>query len=198
MAQVPDSLTAEEAFLMDTTSQVEAPPASSLESNKKSKFGLFRFLTKDYPNPLKAALFSLVIPSSGQIYNKKFWKVPIVATAVGTTVFLIGRNTRNYRIWREAYRLRVDGDETTIDDFVNDYPSADRLQTIRDGYRKRMEQSYIALVAVLLLNAADAFVDAHLLRFDVNDDLSLDLGPNFSPVGQAGISAGLGVRLSLK
>ncbi len=198
MAQVPDSLTAEEAFLMDTTSQVEAPLAPSLESNKKSKFGLFRFLTKDYPNPLKAALFSLVIPSSGQIYNKKFWKVPIVATAVGTTVFLIGRNTRNYRIWREAYRLRVDGDETTIDAFVNDYPSADRLQTIRDGYRKRMEQSYIALVAVLLLNAADAFVDAHLLRFDVNDDLSLDLGPNFSPVGQAGLSAGLGIRLSLK
>ena len=66
------------------------------------------------------------------------------------------------------------------------------------GIRIRLEPSYIALVGVLVLYAADAFVDAHLMRFDVNDDLSLELGPDIRPVGQTGLAAGLGLRLQLR
>ncbi len=195
-AQVPDSLSAEEeSFLTDTTKLLAPGVGLDLPPRKPAK-GIRKFFQSNYPSPFKAALFSFIVPGLGQAYNKKFWKVPIVYTGVGSMVYLIGKNGQNYRRWRDAYRQRVDGDPTTIDEFVDLYPTDDRLKTIRDAYRKRREQSYIGLVAFLILSSADAFVDAHLMHFDVNDDLSFDIHPQVSPIGNSSLAPGIGISFN--
>lgn len=193
LAQQPDSLD-ELRFLTDTSTTLLVPAeALPVSSTKERKF-LGKLLLDGYPHPGKAALFSIV-PGMGQVYNKKFWKVPIVFTAVGSMIYLIDFNGRNYQRYKTAYRLRVDGDETTIDEFVDIYSQADRLKTIRDGYRKNRELSYIGLAATFVLSAADAFVDAHLTQFNVSDDLSLKVKPNVQSSQGLGTSFGVGIQL---
>lgn len=192
-AQDPDSL-ADLQFLTDTTATLLTAPPSA---KKKKGFvrGIRNFFTANYPHPGKAALFTFLVPGTGQAYNKKFWKVPIVYTAVGSTIYLIGKNARNYKRFRTAYWQRQNGIE---DEFLTLYPQADRLKTIRDGYRKNREQAYIGLVAALALSAADAFVDAHLMRFNVSDDLSMQVQPSFAPTQGNSLALGLGVNFRLR
>ena len=198
-AQVPDSI----LNLADTAVFETLPIPDNvigahlgLTPPKKKRF-LKKFFQDDYPNPKKAALFSFVLPGAGQAYNKSYWKIPIVWSGVGTMVYFIGFNTRNYNRFKTAYRYRVDGDESTVDEeFADLYSNAADLKTIRDGYRKNMELSWIGLVAVLALNATDAFVDAHLLEFDVDEDISLRVKPGLQPgVGRAS-SYNLGLEVA--
>lgn len=193
-AQVPDSIS-DLRFLMDSTRLVAQDSTINALSQKsrKSRKGIKIFFLDGYPNPKKAALFSFVVPGLGQAYNGKFWKVPIVYTAVGTTIYLIGKNGREYRRYRDAYRLRVDGDDDTVDEFEGIYTQSDRIKGIRDDFRKKREQSYIGLVAALALSAADAFVDAHLKQFNVTDDLSLQVKPTLTPVASQTLAMGIGV-----
>ncbi len=197
-AQIPDSLV-ETKFLTDTITNPVLPKQDSETLAEKPKKGILRFFTANYPKPGKAALFSLILPGMGQVYNKKFWKVPIVYTGVGTMIYFIGRNGRNYKRFRTAYLYRVDDDESTVADpsITADYPQTDRLKTTRDLFRKRREQSYIGLIAVLALSSADAFVDAHLLQFNVNDDLSLRVEPRVISTFGQGLSYGVGLKLNL-
>jgi len=112
--------------------------------------------------PGKAALYSLMLPGTGQIYNKKYWKLPIVYGAVGGTVGLLIHNTKQHTQLQEAYRLSIE----------NGDPRADNLRRLRNEARKNQQTSIIILGVVWVLNAADAYVDAHLSTFDVDDDLS--------------------------
>ena len=141
------------------------------------KIGLWKkFKDKTYPNPIRAAGFSLILPGSGQVYNKKIWKVPIVYGGLGTMGFLIVDNTKNYKQFSEAYLAKVDDDPNTIDEFP--LASENTLLSIRNRFDKRRQQSYVFFSAIWILNAVDAFVDAHLFDFDVNEDISLSIRPN--------------------
>ncbi len=143
--------------------------------------------------PLRAVLLSAALPGAGQAFNRRYWKIPIVAGGVGATLGLIVANTKLYKRYRMAYLYRVDGDSLTVDNYEGLY-SDSNLKAIRNIYQKNVELSYIAFVGVYVLTGVDAFVDAHLQTFDVSEDLSMRIAPKLAvdPFrGQTTIGVGL-------
>jgi hypothetical protein len=154
-----------------------------------------------FPVPKKAALWSL-LPGGGQIYNKKwaFIKVPIVYGALGTTIYLITFNQKQYRDYKTAdfnYRNSPDPNnpQTGITRINPKFTNAGRLREVRDAYFKRTQQMYILTGVTYLLAAAEAFTSAHLAHFDVSDDLSFRVKPSFEPVFASGTAMGMGIQL---
>lgn len=132
-------------------------------------------------DPGKAALYSLVLPGGGQIYNRSWWKVPIAIGIDFTTIYALVHNTRQYNKLNEGY-LRLLNEGEPYLGFITD---VSRVKNARDQARKYREYSYIYLIAGHLITVFDAFVDNHLKDFDVSDDLSLQLksdqyGPRIS------------------
>ena len=146
-------------------------------------------------SPRMATLFSAVLPGAGQIYNRKYWKAPLVWGGLGVSFWFIQRNTKEYQRYKTAYLAVADGDPSTIDEFEGRI-SASQLLDATDTYRKWRDISYIAISAVYILNIVDACVDAHFVRFDVGRDLSMRLGPSleFAAMGSPGISIGFALR----
>jgi hypothetical protein len=171
----------------------ESTIPDTLVPKEKKKWVVQRVLSKNYPNPRMAALFSFILPGAGQAYNKKWWKIPIVWGALGGIGYFTFDTQKTYHGLRDAYKTIVNGGipESPYDAF-----DAPRLRSYRDTYRGYTEKWYLALGVTYLLAVTDAFVDAHLARFDVSDDLSLRLKPSMESTG--GLPAlGLGVSLSL-
>lgn len=156
--------------------------------------GLFSFITKDYPSPKKAAYLSLALPGAGQMYNKRWWKVPLVYGALGGMVLTIDYNQGLYRRFKKAYIQKLNGEETEFEGFAVNTPSG--LRRLRDKYDKSTQLSYIGLVFVYGLQAMEAFVDAHLKTFDVSEDLSLQLKPSLQTdsFGQSALGVGVALR----
>lgn len=153
-----------------------------------------RFFTKGYPNPRKAALLSLVLPGAGQVYNKRWWKLPLVYGALGAAVGWELYNLDVYREARDNYKWKVDGDPNTVPLPEYERASDASVRAFRDQWRRNTERSSIVLGLAYMLCATDAFVDAHLKQFDVSDDLSLRLVPQATPA-PGGAQIGLGIRL---
>lgn len=130
---------------------------------------------RKYPYPRTAVIFSLILPGAGQVYNKKYWKLPLVYGALGGIVYAASWNQGKYRIYKNAY---IDRLTCGCDNFVGIYDDAS-IKTIRDYYRKNMELSYIGLTLTYVLVGVDAFVDAHLGSFDVSNDISLRVKPTW-------------------
>ena len=129
-------------------------------------------------SPKKATIMSALLPGLGQVYNRKYWKVPIIyagATALG---FALVFNADKFSTYKNTYILRTDGDSTTIDNFDPMF-SENNLLTLRDFYRRYLDLSIIGGILLYTLNVIDANVDAHLREFKVNDDLSLRIDPYF-------------------
>ena len=143
----------------------------------------------------KAALQSALLPGLGQIYNKKYWKLPIIYAGFAGLGFAIGFNTRKWRTFSDAYSLRIDDDPSTQDDFVGVY-SDDNLLTFKNFYKRNMDLSIIFTAVLYALNIIDAAVDAHLFEYDISDDLSLRMDPVFN-INQDG-NGFAGLKLSLK
>mgnify|MGYP006279326399 CR=1 FL=1 len=155
------------------------------------------FFKKDYPDPMKAGIMSLVLPGSGQIYNGRWWKVPLVYGALGGMVYAIVWNTDQYNRFQTAYQLKLDDQPHEFSG--TSFDNAQALRSIRDTYDKNRQLSYVGLVFVYLLNGIEAFVDAHLQNFDISEDLSLRVRP------RVGIDAfsqqpvwGIGLRIPLQ
>ncbi len=184
-APLPDSILA-----VDSTAVLD-----SVEVKK----GLFAFFSKDYPNPKKAAYLSLAFPGGGQIYNKRWWKLPLVYGALGGVVYAIDYNQDYYRLFKNAYQQKVNDQPITDPKALSlglDRLDPRSLRLFRDRYDKNTQLSYIGLVFVYALQSVEAFVDAHLKTFDVNEDLSLHLKPSFQTDGLAGQpTLGVGVAL---
>jgi len=121
--------------------------------------------------PGKAALLSLVIPGGGQVYNKRWWKVPFaVGIDVGTISYLVF-NQRKYSQFDEIY---LDLLNDRIDSY-NGVTNPATIKNVRDNYNKFRQYAWIYLIAGHLITVFDAFVDNHLQNFDVSDDLSLEM-----------------------
>jgi len=125
------------------------------------------------PSPAKAAMLSATLPGMGQIYNRKYWKVPIIYAGFGTLYYFLDMNNSEYQKWRQAWIARVDGNPNTVDDFPRH--STAMLERAMDFYRRNLEITYILTAALYLLNILDASVDAHLMNFDVGEELSLGM-----------------------
>lgn len=150
------------------------------------------FLWKTRHSPTRAAIYSAVLPGAGQVYNRKYWKVPIVLGGLGLSYYFIDQNRTEYERYKDAYLAVIDGDSTTVDEFNGQYSAASLLD-VSDTYRRWMDLSYIAFGLVYVLNVMDAAVDAHFVRFDLGKDMSLDLRPSvlLAAHGTPGITLGI-------
>jgi hypothetical protein len=149
----------------------------------------------DFHSPNKALLLSAVLPGAGQFYNKKYWKIPVLYAGFAACGYFIKFNDIRYQKYRKAYIQRVDGDSLTIDPYVNLYTDANLLD-LKNYYRRNRDLTIIITVAVYVINLLDAYVDAHLFNFNVNDNLSLRVAPDLQMNEQYKSYAGLQVRLN--
>ncbi|MEM6318973.1 MAG: DUF5683 domain-containing protein [Bacteroidota bacterium] len=134
----------------------------------KRKVSLKQFFKKDYPSPKKAVLLAIA-PGMGQIYNKKYWKLPLVYGALGGVIYAIDFNSKNYN--RTLLSLEVkSGTSSEMDPFPNTPRSA--VESARNSFDKNRQLSWIGLIGFYLISAGDAFVDAHLKDFSVDDNIS--------------------------
>ncbi|MBL7963448.1 MAG: hypothetical protein JNM31_06350 [Flavobacteriales bacterium] len=145
-------------------------------------------------SPKRAAIYSALLPGAGQVYNRKYWKVPIVWGGLGLSYYFIRENSSQYQRYRDAYIAVSDNDPNTTDEFNGQYSASSLFETA-ETYRRWRDLSYIAIGLVYALNVMDATVDAHFVRFDVGSDLSLKLGPSL-PLASRG-TLGLSVRMDL-
>lgn len=119
--------------------------------------------------PAKAAFYSAVLPGLGQVYNKKYWKVPIVYGALGTTIYFYLSNNKKYNSYRDAYKRRLEG--FNDDDYT--YLDNSRLIAAQKFYQKNRDLSLLLTGLFYVLNIVEANVDAHLMHFNVNDNLTV-------------------------
>jgi len=144
--------------------------------------------------PQKAVMLSLICPGLGQIYNKKYWKLPIIYGAGGAFAYFVVFNQMKYVKFRDALIDNLSTQEpAVIDGYSYKYSS---LELGRDYYRRYRDLSIAGLGAIYLLNIIDAMVDAHFFYYDVSDDLSMRLEPAL--IENPGISAALGFRINLE
>ena len=148
-------------------------------------------------NPHKAVVRSAIIPGWGQIYNKQIWKVPLVYGALGTTAGIFFYNLSYYKKLRKAVDIRL-GDTSAAAQAQIDpqfqYLSTPSLQTYRNEFRQNIDYSVLFFLLFWGLNVVDATVSAHLKAFDVSDNLSLEIKPGYSPLGNTN---GLSLVLNL-
>ena len=140
----------------------------------------------------KAILMSMVFPGLGQIYNKKYWKLPIIYGAGGAFAYFVGFNQLKYNKFRDAYKNGKPGEIYRIEGYPFHYEDLPRG---RDYYRRYRDLSVLGLGAIYFLNIIDAMVDASFFYFDVTDNLSMKLEPEII-TGQ-GITASVGLRIKL-
>ena len=120
--------------------------------------------------PSKAAFYSAILPGLGQIYNKRYWKAPLVWAAIGTGIYFYVSNDTQFDRYRDAYKRRLAGFE---DDEFFGVVSNDGLVRAQEQFRRNKEVSLLVTLGLYALNIIDANVDAHLLQFNVDENLSL-------------------------
>ena len=172
-------------------------------------------------DPLKATMMAVVFPGLGQIYNKKYWKIPLVYAGFGSLIYSVGFNSQQYNLYLKALQDFIDnnpqttsylnlGTLKTVDPRTYDpvlYPDTyspsqkahyeEGMLRGVDGYKRYRDLSYIGIAAWYLISILDANVDASLTNFDVSDNLDISLGPmqQILPGGFTGV--GLNMRLMI-
>ena len=144
----------------------------------------------------RAALMSAILPGAGQVYNKKYWKVPLIYGGGAVLYYFIRINNDEYKKYKEAQVLRSDNDPLTVDDFPQ-FTNED-LESRKDYYRRNRDLSYILAGTLYVLNIIDAYVDSQLMDFDVSDNLSLKLNPSIHTTNDNHPVPSLNLVLSLK
>lgn len=161
------------------------------------------YKTNDVSHVKKATTLSTICPGAGQIYNKSYWRVPIVIGGMASTIYTIDWNNRGYKRFKTAYALRVDYDKNpekypggAADEFRGAY-SATFLKNLKDSYRRNRDLCILLTAGVYMLQIIDAHVDAHLQDYDISDNLTMNLEPyvDYLPVESQPL---FGVNMSFK
>lgn len=196
----------EPALSVDTADMAKALREDSLKiSERKRDWSTWR------PDAKRAMWLAIVIPGAGQIYNRKYWKLPIVYGGFIGCLYAMRWNNQMYRDYSQAYMDIMDNDPNTqsynqflhLGTTITD-DNKERYQNLfkrrKDYYRKYRDLSIFCLIGVYALSVIDAYVDASLSEFDISKDLSLRVEPavinnrrSVSPLK----SAALGVQCSL-
>ena len=166
---------------LTSSPDITEPAASTDSLSKEMKRKLW------VPNPVRATWMALIIPGGGQIYNRKYWKLPIFYGGFAGCAYALTWNGKMYRDYFDAYRDAANGnwESTSITDLVPqsymNQVSRDRLVDLlrrrKDTFRRYRDLSIFAFVAVYLLSVVDAYVDAELSNFDITPDLSMKVEP---------------------
>jgi len=148
--------------------------------------------------PAKAAFYSAVLPGLGQVYNKKYWKVPIVYGALAGGVYYFNKNNNLYHKYRDAYKRRLAG--FTDDEFYGNGSvpaiSNDGLIRAQKSLKRNKELSILVTIGIYALNIIDANVDAHLLQYNLDDNLSLSPKLNYNEINSTS-NLSLALKLEL-
>ena len=126
-------------------------------------------------SPTKAAWHAAVLPGWGQIYNKKYWKLPIVYGGLGGLGYWVYFNADQHRYYRQAFLAKTDEDPATVDPLP--FVSESSILQTKEYYRRQLDASILFTLGFYCLQIVDAVVDAHLFNFDVSDDLTLQWRP---------------------
>lgn len=129
-------------------------------------------------SPKKATTLSAILPGAGQIYNKKYWKVPVIYGAIGASLYFAFDQRNQFKDYKNAYLSRVDNDPNTIDNQYTGVYSEQNLLSLIEFHRRNRDLLFVLAGLGYILNVVDAAVDAHLYYFDVSDDLSATLSPS--------------------
>lgn len=139
--------------------------------------------------PLQAGYYSLVLPGLGQIYNKRWWKVPIIYGGMGALSFFIYNNAKDVQRYQNEYLARTRLHYGEIDPTLSGFNDSNLID-LKASAEQRKQLSIIGLSLLYALNVIDATIDAHLLDFDnvINEEISLQFTPYFTPVSAEGKS----------
>lgn len=144
----------------------------------------------------KAALMSAILPGLGQVYNHKYWKPPILYAGFAVCGYLIYDFSKSFKEYKNAYILRTDGNPAN-DDVLPQY-TPDQIKILRDDSRRYMNLNIAIVAGIYTLNIIDAYVDAHLKEFEINDNLSLHIRPLFYATNYSHLATGLNLTLRFK
>ena len=148
-----------------------------------------------YGSARKATIMSACFPGLGQIYNRKYWKAPVIYAAIGGIGYWGITNQIKYKYYSTNLRAANDDDPNTANSTLY---TSDQLITQKKYYQKYRDISIMLGALVYLVNIIDANVDAHLRTFDVSDDLSLQLNPYSNLDYNNKLQAGLSLKLKFK
>ncbi len=198
------TITSLEVTAQTKDSLLQVNPATTVVAEVDTTRGKETIKKVKVYSPRKAAIRSAVLPGWGQIYNKKYWKLPLVYGALGITGYIFVDNIKTYREYRFAYAARYkaalpagQGRDSTdyfrIEDRYKRY-QPESIRNARDQFRQYIDYSVLFFVLFWGLNVVDATVDAHLKAFDVSPDLSLQFKPGRSQMaGTNGMSIVLNI-----
>lgn len=149
-------------------------------------------------SPKKATILSAILPGAGQVYNRKYWKVPIVYGAIGSCLYLAINNNMEYNKYFGELVYRTNYPGYTLNPELTNFSTAN-LTEQADYHRKWRDNFFVFTAVTYGLNIIDANVDGHLFNFDVSDDLTLNISPytDYSLALNAPVG-GISLRLSLK
>ena len=164
------------------------------------------------PDPQRALWMALVIPGGGQIYNRKYWKLPLIYGGFMGCLYAMSWNNTMYKDYSQAYLDIMDSDPNTqsYNRFLHfgatiDSSNEERYKKIfksrKDKYRRWRDMSFFCLIGVYALSVIDAYVDAELSQFDISNDLSLKVEPAVINNGSSNNfleGSSIGVNLGLK
>ena len=144
------------------------------------------------PNPQRALWLALVLPGAGQIYNRKFWKLPIIYGGFIGCIYALTWNNMMYKDYSQAYLDIMDDDPGTAsyNKFLhlgrvitpeNEEKYKEIFKSRKDKYRRWRDMSFFVMLGVYAISVIDAYVDAELSAFDISKDLSLKVEPAVIP-----------------
>ncbi|AWH74436.1 hypothetical protein DCS32_09780 [Dokdonia sp. Dokd-P16] len=174
-------------FYAFAKAQQDAPAETIIDADEVE--GVSSKKPYDPLRPAKAAFYGAVLPGLGQIYNKDYWKLPLVYGALGSTIYGVSFNGNQSERFRTAFKERLAGriDEFTRineDGTTTEIFSDDALINGQDQFRRRRDLFILVSAGVYILQIIEANVDAHLSQYDVDDDLTFGPALYFDDLGQ--------------
>ena len=143
--------------------------------NPKTNTGFLDTPVAVVHSPKKAAIYSAVLPGAGQVYNKKYWKVGVIAAGAGGLIYATRFNQSRFNTYKSEL-IKRQQNQGGYDSALDKYTDANLLE-LQNYYRRFRDLSLIGIVFLYVLNIVDATVDAHLMDFDIGTDLSLNVRP---------------------
>ena len=179
---------------------------SSRVSKKRSATDVPDRIARFKPEPYRATWLAVVLPGAGQIYNRKYWKLPIVYGGIMGCLYAYNWNNQMYSDYRQAFLDIMDADpnsksyETFFPSGYDFQKNEEYLKELfkkrKDRYRRWRDLSVFACIGVYLVSIVDAYVDAHLSSFDISEDINLSIQPDVQPSVTKGNYYGLNCNIS--
>ena len=173
------------SYTLSQKQQKELPDSVNITLDSLAKSELVTMPVVFKPNPQKSLWYAIICPGLGQIYNRQYWKVPIVYGGVAGLTYAISWNGKYYRDYSRGYRDIMDSDPTTNSyekllpygtDPTSSY-AKDLMKSRQNIYRRYRDLSIVGAVAFYAITVIDAYVDAQLADFDISPDLSMQVVP---------------------